>query len=63
MSNAANAFHWSLESRRATAGWKSQSYGFGDDPFRRARLAVVYDLHSPGYLRQFADNLVSWAAR
>jgi hypothetical protein len=45
MSNATNAFHWTLEAFRTRAGWSAQSYALGAHPFARARLVVAYDLN------------------
>jgi len=47
MNNAANAFHWLVEHYRTKAGWSAQSYRFGSDLLRRAKVVVVYDLHAP----------------
>jgi hypothetical protein len=59
MNDATNAFHWTLESFRARAGWSAQSYAFGANPLARARLVVVYDLHSPAY-QKYAAALKAW---
>ncbi len=59
MSDASNTFHWLLEHYRETAGWTGQSYGFGDHPFLRAKLVIVYDLFSPNY-RRFRPQLEAW---
>ena len=62
MNNAANAFHWLLEHFRVEADWSAQSYRFGDDPLRRAKMVVVYDLNSPQYKR-YAGVLSDWVGR
>jgi len=62
MNNAGNAFHWLVEHYRTEAGWSAQSYRFGDDPLRRAKVVVVYDLNSPQY-RRYADALAGWVER
>jgi len=59
MNNAANAFHWLLEHYRSEAGWSAQSYRLGDNPLRRAKAAVVYDLGTPQYKR-YATALSDW---
>jgi hypothetical protein len=59
MNNAANAFHWLVEHYRTQAGWSAQSYRFGDDPLRRAKMVVVYDLNSSQYKR-YAAVLSEW---
>jgi len=59
MSNASNAFHWLLENKSQEIHWSSESYAFGDSPFQRAKLVVVYDLGSPDYLR-YASQLQAW---
>lgn len=62
MNNAGNAFHWLIEHYRIEAGWSAQSYRFGDDPLRQAKVVVVYDLNSPQYKR-YADALSDWVRR
>ena len=62
MNNAGNAFHWLVEHYRNEAGWSAQGYRFGDDPLRRAKVVVVYDLNSPQY-RRYADALSAWVER
>ncbi len=62
MNNAANAFHWLVERYRAEAGWSAQSYRFADNPLRRAKLVIVYDLNSPQYKR-FALAVADWVQR
>ena len=52
--DATNAFHWTLESLRGRAGWAAQSYGLGENPLARARLAVVYDLNAPACAKNAA---------
>ena len=59
VSDATNAFHWTLEELRKQAAWSAQSYRFASDPFRRARLVVVYDLASPDY-RRLRPQLENW---
>jgi hypothetical protein len=59
MNNADNAFHWLMERERKQANWTAQSYGFGESPLRRAKLAIVYDLDSPQY-RSRASELCDW---
>ena len=59
MNNAANAFHWLVEHYRTEAGWAAQSYRFGADVLRRAKVVVVYDLNSPQY-KFFAPALPDW---
>jgi hypothetical protein len=51
MSDATNGFHWLLEQQIQTAGLTSQSYHLGKEPFRHARLIVVYDTASPAFRR------------
>jgi hypothetical protein len=62
MNNAANGFHWLVEHYRTEGGWSAQSYRFGDDPLRQAKVVVVYDLNSPQYKR-YADALSGWVQR
>ena len=62
MSNPSNTFHWLLEDSRQKAAWSSQSYAFGNFPFQRAKLVVVYDLGSPEYQRH-AAQLQAWVER
>ncbi|MEO6829448.1 MAG: hypothetical protein ABI164_06525, partial [Acidobacteriaceae bacterium] len=52
MSDASNEFHWLLEHARESAQWSAQSYDLQRDSFSHARLAVVYNTHSPEYSRQ-----------
>ncbi len=59
MSDATNAFHWTLESFRTRAGWSAQSYALSHHPFGRARLVVAYDLNSASTTRLDAD-LKEW---
>ncbi len=62
MNDASNAFHWALESARRQSGWSAQSYAFGENPFQRAKLVVVYDLAAPSYKR-YAPQLKEWIRR
>jgi hypothetical protein len=62
MNNAANAFHWLVEHYRTEAGLSAQSYRFSDSPLRRAKLAIVYDLHSSQY-QHSAAALSDWVQR
>ena len=62
MSDATHAFHWTLESLCARAGWSSQSYALGSNPFARAKLVVAYDLNSAGYARH-AAALKAWVGQ
>ena len=56
LSDATNAFHWTLEALRTQAGWSSQSYALGAHPFARARLAMAYDMSSPAC----GEELKAW---
>ncbi len=59
MNNAANAFHWLVEHYRTEAGWSAQSYRFGENPLRKAKMVVVYDLNAAQYKRH-AAALSEW---
>ena len=56
VNDATNEFHWLLEAGRKAAGWKSQSYDLGPNPFEKARLVVVYGLESPQF-QQYSGAL------
>ncbi len=59
MNDASNAFHWLLEDFRQHQGWSSQSYAFGNSPFSRAKLAVLYDSGSHDFL-SYSNQLRTW---
>lgn len=55
MSDATNEFHWLLEDARKSARLSAQSYDFQPTLFSNARLVVVYDAHSPEYVKNRAQ--------
>jgi hypothetical protein len=59
MNDATNLFHWTLEHTLADRHLTSQSYDLGTDPFRRAKLVVVYDTASPIF-RRYVQRLEAY---